>query len=143
VSRPFRLNGDPDEDALHCAVANLLDVMLLPPARWTTFPAGNVKLPPAAAAKLYRMGLKRGWPDILVVHTERIFGIELKTPTGTLSYSRIVRSRRGGPRFIEGQRDVFPLLREAGMRIAVCRSPDQVLSALCAWGIPVSGRIAA
>jgi hypothetical protein len=34
------------EDDLHAAVARALDLLLLPPAEWTTFPAGSVPLPP-------------------------------------------------------------------------------------------------
>ena len=85
------------EDELHASVADALDKLLLPPARWTTFPAGSVPLPPRYAAKLSRLGLKRGWPDIQVVHGGRIVGIELKRRGGKLSRTRIVRDPSGAP----------------------------------------------
>jgi hypothetical protein len=127
------------EDALHVSVAEALDLLLAPPAEWTTFPAGNVPLPPQSAAKLFRMGLKRGWPDILVLH-EVMFGIELKRVGGVLSKTRLERTRRGALRIVEGQADVFPRLQRAGMIIAICRSVDEVLWTLDGWGVPLRGR---
>ena len=90
------------EDELHASVASLLRKLLLPPARWTTFPAGNVPLPPQYAAKLARLGLQRGWPDILVLHDARIYGIELKRRGGGLSKTRTVLTRSGAQRVLEG-----------------------------------------
>ena len=123
------------ENDIHAAVARALDVLLLPPATWTTFPAGGYGLTAAAAARLVRLGLKRGWPDVLVLHGT-LHGIELKRATGTLSRTRTTRTRSGALRLVEGQQDVFPRLEAAGMRIAVCRSVDEVLAALAAWGVP-------
>jgi hypothetical protein len=140
---PFRLTAPiPPEDDLHAAVADALDVLLLPPAVWTTFPAGHMPLPPQFAAKLARLGLKRSWPDILVLH-RNLYGIELKRPGEGLSIARTVRTRRGGLRFVEGQRETFPKLEAAGMQIAACSTVVAVLDALAAWGIPLRGRIAA
>jgi len=125
------------EDELHASVADALDKLLLPPARWTTFPAGSVPLPPRYAAKLSRLGLKRGWPDIQVVHGGRIVGIELKRRGGKLSRTRIVRTRRGSLRELVGQEDEFPRLREAGMNIGVCSSLPAVLEFLRLCGVPL------
>lgn len=135
--KPFRLVAPVvPETSLHEAVAKALDLLLLPPACWTTFPAGSVPLPPEYAAKLHRMGLQRGWPDVLVVH-QGIIGIELKRVDGVLSRTRTVRTRRGSLRVLEGQQDVFPKLQAAGMRIAVCRSVDEVLAALAGFDVPL------
>ena len=135
---PFRLQPpDLDEDTLHASVAAALTLLVMPPAAWTCFPAGNVKLPPAAAAKLARFGLKRGWPDLLLVHNGRIYGLELKRHDGSLSRGYMARTRRGSMRWREGQADVFPRLEAAGMPIAVCRSVDAVLAVLRGWGIPL------
>jgi hypothetical protein len=140
---PFRLTPLlPPEDDLHAAVADALDVLLLPPAVWTTFPAGHVPLPPQFAAKLARLGLKRNWPDVLVLH-RNLYGIELKRPGERLSIARTVRTRRGGLRFVEGQRETFPKLEAAGMQIAACSTVVAVLDALAGWGVPLRGRIAA
>ena len=123
TARPFRLVAPaPREDDLHEAVAQALAVLVLPPAEWTTFPAGHVKLTGQAAAKLARLGLKRNWPDVLVLHGV-LYGIELKRPGGSLSRTRTVRTRRGGARIVEGQREAFPRLERAGMRLAVGPAP--------------------
>ena len=124
------------EDDIHAAVAKALDLLLLPPAQWTTFPAGGYKLPPAAAARLARIGLKKNWPDVLVVHGS-VYGIELKRADGRLSRARVVRRKNGSLRMVEGQEDVFPRLRAAGMKIEVCRSVDEVLAALRKWDVPL------
>jgi hypothetical protein len=126
----------PYEDDLHQAVANALNTLLLPPAEWTTFPAGHVQLPGAAAAKLARLGLKRAWPDIFVLHGS-LHGIELKRKGAKLSKTRQVRTRGGRLRTVEGQQEVFPRLIAAGMKIAVCDNVDDVLSQLAAWGVPL------
>jgi hypothetical protein len=140
---PFRLTAPiPPEVDLHEATAAALDRLILPPAEWTTFPAGHVPLPARFAVKLQRLGLKRNWPDILVLHGF-LYGIELKRPGERLSATRTVRTRRGAPRIVEGQRDVFPRLEAAGMTIATCSSVADVFAALRAWGVPLRGRIAA
>jgi hypothetical protein len=124
---------------LHEAVAKMLELVLLPPAEWTCFPAGNIPLEPRFAAKLARMGLRAGWPDFLVVH-RWVYGIELKGTGGTLSRTRVVRSVRGAMRVVEGQVDMFPRLVSAGMNIAVCRSVDEVVTALGDWQVPMRVR---
>ena len=144
MARPFRLTAPVvPEDDLHAAVADALDRLLLPPATWTTFPAGHVPLPARYAVKLARLGLKRNWPDVLVLHRGTLHGIELKRPGEGLSIARWVRTRRGAPRFVEGQRETFPRLEAAGMQIAVCETVVGVLDALAGWGVPLRGRIAA
>ena len=135
--RRLKLTNEVLEDDLHASVANSLDWHVLPPAEWTTFPAGSVPLPKQFAAKLARLGLKRGWPDILVLHDRRLYGIELKRLGGRLSRTRIVRTKRGGLRELAGQVDVFPRLEGAGMTIAVCHTVPEVLAMLRAWGVPM------
>jgi hypothetical protein len=144
-ARPFRLRAPViPETPFHASVARALDMLVQPPAMWTTFPAGSVPLPPQFAAKLARLGLKRGWPDLLVLHAGRLHGIELKRAGGRLSRTRTVRTRSGAPRTLEGQADVFPRLETAGMLIAVCTTLDEVLAALRAWQVPMVGaRVAA
>lgn len=136
--RPYRLTEVVTPEAkLHERVAKMLRGLLMPPAQWSTFPAGSVPLPQQYGDKLYRMGLARGWPDILVIHAGDVFGIELKRKGGGLSKTRIGRTRRGAMRVYEGQEDVFPRLQLAGMRIAVCTDEDEVMAALLRWGVPV------
>ncbi len=144
MMRPFRLTApEMPEQELHEAVARVCDALIAPPAQWAFYPAGAVQLTPAQAAKLNRMGLKRGWPDILVLHG-KLHGIELKRRGGQLSKTRIVRTRRGTPRILAGQVDVFAELEAAGMqKIAICYSVDDVMATLERWAIPLRGRVAA
>ena len=68
-----------------------------------------------------------------------------KTADGRLSTSRLIRTKRGRVRFIEGQRDGFKRLKAAGMRGPyVCHTIEQALAVLEAEGVPMlNWRIAA
>jgi hypothetical protein len=109
------------EDGFHTGIAALLDYMLLKSVVWSTFPAGGYALTKAAAGRLYRLGLKRGIPDILIWHNGKTYGIELKTPKGHLSPE---------------QREMHIRLRAAGMKIATCRTVDEVIAFLHEHKIP-------
>lgn len=135
--RAFRLTAPAvSEVDFQAAVADMLDLLILPPAMWFPIPVGHVKLTPAQAARLARIGVKRGLPDLLVIH-QGVIGIELKRDGGVLSRTRTVRTKRGGLRVLEGQRDSFPRLQAAGMRLAVCETVDEVLAALMGFGVPL------
>jgi hypothetical protein len=140
----FRLTApEPLEADIHAACADALDRLLAPPAVWFTYPAGAVQLSAQQMARYSRVGLRRGLPDIWIIH----FGcycIELKRRGGRLSRSHIARTRRGGPRFLIGQEEMFPRLLEAGVKdIAICHSVSEMLKQVAAWNIPLRGRIAA
>jgi hypothetical protein len=138
TAKRFRLTAPvPVERDIHEACAQALDRLLLPPAFWWTYPAGATQLSPQQQARYSRIGLKRGLPDLWILHQE-IYGIELKRRGGSLSKTRIVRTRRGSPRILAGQEDVFPQLLAAGMReIAICHSVDEMLLTLQRWQIPL------
>jgi hypothetical protein len=127
------------EDDIHEAIIHAMTLLVLPPAEFTTFPAGLVELTGGQAAKLYRVGLKRGWPDILCVANGGIYGLEVKRPGGVLSRPRIVRNKRnGGARWVEGQVSTFPRLLAAGFRgIAVVHSVEEAVRTLADFGIPM------
>lgn len=110
------------EAGLHRAVAELLDWALLPPAVWTTFPAGWGKLGKATAGRLHGAGLKAGFPDILCFYNGRCIGIELKTAGGRLS---------------KAQLEMFSVLEKAEVLIHVCHSVEEVLEALRYSNFPV------
>jgi hypothetical protein len=140
--RPFRLTAPvAAEDELHEAVVKGLDVLLVPPAVWACYPAGHIALTGQQASRLARMGLRRGWPDLILIHNGTPFGIELKRQGGKLSRTRTVRTRRGSLPVLEGQRDVFPRLERAGMKLAVCDSLEAVIASLRAWGVPMRGAV--
>ena len=127
---------------LQAAGAEAFDRLLRPPAVWSAFPAGHLALTPQQGARLTRIGLKRGWPDHIIIHGGRVIGIEWKKPgDGKLSVSRMVYSKRGRPRWVPGQKEVFPLLRAAGMHGPyVCSSVDHALRILRALEVPMLWR---
>lgn len=134
----FRLTPEPiAERDIHASCAAVLDRLLLPPAFWFSAAIGATKLSPQQAAALSRAGIKRGLPDLLVLHGGKLHGVELKRHKGRLSVTRIVRTRRGSPRILEGQEDVFPKLEAAGMDICIAHSVDEMLAALDRWHIPL------
>jgi hypothetical protein len=113
------------EADLHQSVAEYLDWALLPPAVYSTFPAGWGKLGPMMAGRLKASGLKPGMPDIFVFDRQemklgdrifpKIIGIELKAPGGKPSAA---------------QQLMFPRLRELGIPIHVCECIEDVALAL-------------
>jgi hypothetical protein len=136
---PFRLKTpDPLEADIHEACARALDRLLLPPAMWFTYPAGAAELSPQQMAAYSRIGLKRGLPDIWVLHNGT-YCVELKRRGGRLSKTRVARTRRGAPRILVGQVDVFPQLLASGgvADIAIVHSVDEMLAQLGRWKIPV------
>jgi hypothetical protein len=142
--KPFRLAiPDPREVDLHESCARALDRLLAPPAVWACYPAGHIQLAPAELARLQRAGLKRGWPDLLVLYRQ-LYGIEVKRHGAGLSKTRIVHTKRGAPRRLIGQDQMFPRLLQAGFGdIAIVHTVDQMLDQIERWNIPLRGRIAA
>jgi hypothetical protein len=110
------------EAELHRSVADFLNWMLLPPAVWTTFPAGWTAMRKGAAGRLRGCGLKAGMPDILVFHNRNTIGIELKTSDGKVSAV---------------QKQTIKELAHAGIEVPICRSIEDVYSALVIYNIPV------
>ena len=113
---------EPSEAQLHATVAQYLDWALMPPALYTTFPAGWGVLSRSTAGRLKGAGLKRGMPDILVFYQSRAFGIELKSWKGDLT---------------PVQEDMHAKLLKAGVPVVVCSCLDHVIEALQNLGIPL------
>ena len=112
--------ANPERD-LHNAMADFLDLKLLrSTATWTTIGHGGYKLNIGAARGLKRMGLKAGWPDIIVIHDGRPIFLELKAP---------------GSYPTERQRNVHVALREAGAAVEVIRSLDEADEFLTREGV--------
>lgn len=109
------------EAQLHATVAEFLDWILLPPAVWTTFPAGWGKLGKATAGRLYASGLKPGMPDILIFFNGRCTGIELKTEAGRISKDQTI---------------MFVRLYDAGVRVYICKNVDDVMGVLELESLP-------
>jgi hypothetical protein len=66
----------------------------------------------------------------------------LKRIGGRLSQTRIGRTRKGGPRILVGQEEMFPRLIASGgfAAIAIVHSVEEMLAQLSTWGIPPRAR---
>jgi hypothetical protein len=108
----------PKECALQCAVADLLRRHAMPEWRWTHFPAGE-RRDIITGARLKRVGLQRGFPDIQLISPAGLFhGLELK---------------RAGE-FLTADQEAFQLWSIAhGVPYSVCQTIDQALEVLDAW----------
>ena len=121
--RNFQLKPtEPTEAQLHATVAQYLDWALMPPAMYTTFPAGWGVLTRATAGRLKGAGLKRGMPDILVFYNGFTLGLELKAWNGELT---------------KVQEEMHVKLLDAGVPVVVCSALDHVIEALQNRGIPL------
>jgi hypothetical protein len=78
------------EFELQCLVADVLDRWATRGWKWSHFPAGEFRLP-STRNRLKRMGLKRGWPDLLLLspYPPKLYQLELKRPGETLSDDQI------------------------------------------------------
>ncbi len=97
------------ESRVHRAVARFLDLALPADCWWTTIGHGGGGK--VRGAKLKAAGLKAGAPDILIVYRGQALFIELKGPKGRLS---------------PVQHETHYQIGEAGARVAMCRSVDEV-----------------
>lgn len=122
TNRPGAHPATLTEDQLHRSIAELLDWILISPAVWTTFPAGWGKLPKATAGRLKASGLKEGFPDLMLFYEGSAFGIELKIPGKGLS---------------RAQKAMRPKLEAAGIALATCSSPEEVVDCLRQWKFPL------
>src|ERR1019366_9945897 len=108
----------PREYKLQTAVADILRAHALPEWRWSHFPAGEWR-GLITGARLKRMGLMRGWPDIqLLSPIGRFYGLELK---------------REGESLTEDQ-EAFQLWAiQKSVPYSVAYSIDDALAVLDAW----------
>lgn len=116
-----RIIRGPKEDQLHLSVAQLLDWILLPPAFYTTFPAGWGVLSPSMAQRLKRSGLKAGMPDMLIFYEGLAYGIELKAGKNTTTPE---------------QKETIAKLSAAGVQVWVCKSVEDVIDTVHVIGLP-------
>lgn len=117
----IRLTGGPKEDELQASIATMLNHILRPPVIWSHFPSGGYYLTPAARARLYRLGLTRGWPDIMIaLPAGKVLWLEVKSEVGRLEKEQVLR---------HGQ------LENLGHPVEVVRSPEDVVMALDRHGV--------
>lgn len=75
---------DQPEFRLQCAVAGQLRFRAMPGLYWTALPFGE-KRTAETGARLKRMGVRPGAPDLLLIWQGRTIGLELKAEGGRLT----------------------------------------------------------
>lgn len=109
------------ESALHKSVAQYLALRIRPPVIWTTLGHGGGGR--VRGAQLKAMGLRKGWPDILIMAPGPVvLGIELK------------RDDKKATQTPE-QVDIEMAFAECNAWYVVCRSLDAVKCALHFLGL--------
>jgi hypothetical protein len=110
----------PKEFALHRAVADHLRAFAHPDWRWAHYPAGE-REDPRTAAKLRVMGVKKGWPDLLLLAPGgRLHALELK---------------RRGETMTEEQESFAAWCHEQGVPFACTDELKAALAVLEEWGV--------
>lgn len=116
-----KVSAGQSESEIQIQIVELLKRVLKGDVLWTFFPAGEAgggRGGKVRGARLKRMGLHPGWPDLQFLHKGRYYGMEVKTKTGRLSQS---------------QRRMHSLLEEQGVSVAVVRSINDVLERCNEW----------
>ncbi len=114
----------PKELRLHMAVAKLLRAQARPDWQWSHFPSGEHR-DVRTAAKLKQMGVRKGWPDFVIVSPDgRFHALELK--------------RRGG-RLTQEQQDFQIWCAARGLPHSVAESIDDAMAVLRHWGALAEG----
>ena len=85
---------------------------------WCHYPAGEIR-DAATASKLKAMGTKPGVPDLVLLISGRLHGLELKRHDGRLSPE---------------QRACHAEIENAGGCVATCHDVDSALRVLAMWG---------
>jgi hypothetical protein len=114
------------EQIVHKSIATFLDLAIIPPDWWTTFPSGGGGK--VRGALLKALGLKTGIGDILLIRstTGRAFWLEVKP----------------------GKKKAEDYQKAAHVRLALANSPTAVVhdivethDALVQWGFPLKANI--
>jgi hypothetical protein len=105
---------------LHVSVADVLRRWIMPGWRWTHIASGEYRTP-ATAARLKRMGVQPGWPDLILLGPRGlgVYFLELK--------------RRGGKPTVE-QHAFEEWCRDNGYPFAVTDDFKTATATLMEWG---------
>ncbi len=115
-----KMRGNTEQKFQIALIRALRAILPQPECFMTHFPAGE-NTNPLRGSFLKSMGLVAGFPDVLLIYRGVAFGLECKSPTGTVT---------------ETQRATHAALGKAGMDVRVVRSLDEAMAALAAFGIP-------
>ncbi len=117
------------EQTLQIQVARYLAVALRYPVWWSSIDHA-AKLGKVAAGQRQARGVKPGIPDLMILWPDgnrtKILGIELKSPTGSQS---------------PVQKDVETAWAACHVPVVVCRSLQEVETALTIWRVPCQAKI--
>jgi len=122
IAKPKRRNAQPEAD-LQKLVAQYLDAELTPRGVWWSSTLNGVRLKtPRARQQAREQGLRPGLPDIVIVPLRpplipKVYFIELKSAKGTMTDEQASLRQA-----LEGD-------------MVVCRSVDEVCTALRWWGL--------
>ena len=109
----------PKEVETHIAVADALEAGCVPGWLWSHFPAGEHR-DERTGALLKKMGLKRGWPDFILI-----------SPAGTTYWLEL---KRGPARLTRDQEAFAATMQARGVPWAVARSTEEAIRVLRLWG---------
>ena len=112
------------EHRLQMAAATFLAAVLPRDCYWTSVDAGQGRMDVRAGQMRKARGVKAGFVDILIIYGGHFHGLELKASKGRLS---------------EAQHVAHAQIREAGGKVELCHSIEEVETALRAWDIPLRG----
>jgi hypothetical protein len=115
------------EDNLQRAVVDFLDVALPPDALVFAVPNGG-KRHAKEAARMKRLGVKAGIPDLCIIWRGRALFVELKAQRGTISIE---------------QREMHRKIEYCGCPVWVCRTLDAVVGQLANENMPLRALVAA
>lgn len=126
------------EESLQLAVVDWLMLELKPPAVfWATINQRGTRKA-WEQRMMAALGLRAGVPDLWVLSDGLLLGLELKAPPRALKSGKVSRAT---VRLGEGQKEFLPQLEAAGAKIEICRSVEEVRSALHRWSVPMRWRV--
>jgi hypothetical protein len=82
------------ERILQQTLVEILNEEIKGDVEWTCFPAGGGGA--VRGTFLKKMGLKRGWPDLIFLRNGQFYGLELKAEKGKLSEAQVGTQSRLG-----------------------------------------------
>ena len=104
------------EFILQSAIFACIKELLNPDVLITCFPSGGGGR--VRGAKLKKMGLASGYPDLQLLHKGKYYGLEVKTESGRLS---------------PAQSELHEKLKLQGARVAVVRSEKDAIEQIIKW----------
>lgn len=130
--KTYRKPREEPELALQVSVKQFLVLTLPLEIEWTSSLAG-AHLGPSQRSKMKAAGLRGGWPDLQFLIRRRAHFIELKAPIAVQSRNPERYGTLDDPDLSDDQRRVLGAMHPDAW--AICRSVDEVSSALERWGV--------